>query len=234
MRKASCKIQPLDYFNRDLIFSVLGLKCDTLRLPHEVDAYLVSLYWTECLSIISTLATSTFRLKMCQCSAWGVVLPVANLYAKDCTCVHRWCWWRGWLRLIQFCFWWKCIFRAALVILSPPILCYVPTWVIYNFLNAALTQILLTIKNEVNKLNCQGFKLSIDVNRSCIAGELRKLWCWEGGWVGYSLLHLTETAPAVSARPPSAGRAWGACFGSGGLGAMLHEKFSDTRGKFHV
>ena len=43
------------------------------------------LYSTLCLSIISTCSTSKFHLKMSQCSAWGVVMPMANLYAKDCT-----------------------------------------------------------------------------------------------------------------------------------------------------
>ncbi len=38
-----------------------------------------ALYWTLCLSIISTCSTSKFHLKMSQCSAWGVVMPVANL-----------------------------------------------------------------------------------------------------------------------------------------------------------
>ncbi len=42
------------------------------------------LYWTLYLSIISTCSTSKFHLKMSQCSAWGVVMPMTNLYAKDC------------------------------------------------------------------------------------------------------------------------------------------------------
>ncbi len=43
-----------------------------------------ALYSTLCLSIISTCSTSKFHLKMSKCSAWGVVMPMANLYAKDC------------------------------------------------------------------------------------------------------------------------------------------------------
>ena len=43
-----------------------------------------ALHWTLCLSIIATCSTSKFHLKMSECSAWGVVMPVANLYGKDC------------------------------------------------------------------------------------------------------------------------------------------------------
>ncbi len=62
------------------------------------------LYSSLCLSIISTCSTSKFHLKMSECSAWGVVMPVANLYAKDCTpcgvsvsCPN--CSWWGWARM---------------------------------------------------------------------------------------------------------------------------------------
>ena len=43
-----------------------------------------ALYWTLCLSTISTCSTSKFHLKMSQRSTWGVVMPTANLCAKDC------------------------------------------------------------------------------------------------------------------------------------------------------
>ena len=42
------------------------------------------LCWTLYLSIMPTCSTSKFHLKMSQCSTWGVVMPTANLYAKDC------------------------------------------------------------------------------------------------------------------------------------------------------
>ena len=42
------------------------------------------LYWTLYLSIISTCSTSKFHLKMSQCSGWGVVMRMADLYTKDC------------------------------------------------------------------------------------------------------------------------------------------------------
>ncbi len=43
-----------------------------------------ALFSALCLSIISTCSTSKSLLKMSQCSACGVVMPMANLYAKDC------------------------------------------------------------------------------------------------------------------------------------------------------